>query len=183
MAKSYALMVSRSRIRVRTYAKGLLSALAHDLELEVVPSRGSAGPLPNGSWSALIDVAIDDLRVNGAIKRGKLDHSALSPSDMAEILRRMRADVFSGEKRMMVEAVGTLDRYKVEVTIGTRRPVEIAAKIAVTDRGAEVEVRASGTASLRALGSPEIKGPMGAFALKDEIELEVELILRDGSVP
>ncbi len=159
--------LERSRYVLRTRAKGLLSALAHDLELE---GKFSSGEGEGTSGRATVRPA--DLRVVGVLKGGKCDAHVLSASDVLEIERRTRADVLHGATEIEI-VVRALDR--VEIAVGSRR-AELRGKVHV--RGAEVT--ASGTLSMKALGLAEVKGPLGAFTVKDEIEVDVRAFLTDG---
>src|SRR4051812_2024020 len=85
---------AKSRVRLHTFAEGLFSRLAHDLELECHGIEGTGERRGDGSGSASIRLPIGRIEVAGALKGGRVDSHALSPSDREEILRKMRKDVF-----------------------------------------------------------------------------------------
>jgi hypothetical protein len=161
---------SRSRLAVYTFAEGFLSALAHDLEIVGHDLSGES----NGADTAEVRVKVSGLKVSGAVKRGKLDANALSPSDRATVERQIREEVLPGAE---VVARGTLSggRASIEVT-APRGTTKVACDAQVS---AEAEgKRAKGTVevALSAIGAPQVKGPMGAFRLKDRVRVEFDLL-------
>lgn len=166
---------SRSRLVVRTRAKGLLGKLAHDLELE---SRALSGQveLDGERHAATLTLPSSSLRVVGVLKGGALDRTVLSPSDVADIEARVRRDILrASDVRARAEGTGRA-RSRAKATVGgPEAPAELT--LSVDARGDELSLTARGTLSLRALGAPEIKGPLGAFKVADELELELDATL------
>lgn len=157
--------LDRSRYVLRTRAKGLLSALAHALELEGRFASGEAKE-DGGTWSGRAKVRPADLRVVGVLHKDKLDTTVLSASDVREIERRMRDDTLKGATEVEIVARSTDD---LEIVLAGR-----TSKLRLSPRVAGDAVTARGTLSMKALGLAEIKGPLGAFTVKDEIEVEVQ---------
>jgi hypothetical protein len=160
---------ARSRLAIYTLAEGLFSALAHDLELVAGDVQGEAT-----ETSAEVRVAVASIRVTGVMKRGKLDTGVLSSKDRESIDRQVREDVLRGAE---VVARGTLDggRATIEI-VAPAGKARVSCDLAVTPEGDGKRVRGQTEASLAALGAPPVKGPMGAFRLKDRVRVELDLV-------
>lgn len=138
-------------VRLHTFAEGLLSPLAHDLELRATPRELSDD---GGRITAVF--ASTDVRVVGAVKRGAVDPSVLSDKDKRDIEHRIQADHLRGDVR--VEVSGD------EVTVTTTRGRAVV-------RAKREGTVLSCTLSLSALGLGTIKGPLGVFKLKDAVHV------------
>jgi hypothetical protein len=176
-ARRISLDAAASRLAVRTRAVGMLARLAHDLE--IVATRFDAhADLDDDAWSGELTIPVDALEVAGVLKHDRVETGVLSPSDRAEIVKRMRDDAFRGAPRVEVRARGaSRERAELVVSIGGREAPFSAALRTRQDADAIV---VSGTAalSLKALGSREIKAPLGAFSVKDEVAIVFDLRLR-----
>lgn len=75
-------------LHVFTHRHGLAARLGHDLRLS---TRASHVKLEGGQLE--VRVPLDSLEVDGAVRRGQLDASALSGSDRQSIVRAMRDEV------------------------------------------------------------------------------------------
>jgi hypothetical protein len=181
------LAAERSRIAVYTFAEGLLSALAHDLELVAGDVTGEANETAEGTV-AEVRVRVASLRATGVMKRGKLDVSVLSASDRDAIDRQVREDVLPGGD-VVARATSGGQGSRVAIEVRSARGVDrVTCDLALTKeegdddeggaRRAVRAVRAKGRAevSLSALGSPPVKGPMGAFRVKDRVRVELDLL-------
>ncbi len=178
MTDHYAIDPARSEVRVRTRAKGMLAALAHDLEIRAEGIHGHAtadGP----AWAVELTVPVGKMRVAGTLHGDRLDAAALSGGDRAEIERKLREDVLATPD-VIARATGeTRDRGEVVIALrGTARaPVRqrVEAKPGGAPGGGEPEaelvVTGSCELSLKALGVREVKGPLGAFKIADAVEL------------
>jgi hypothetical protein len=147
----------------------LLSALAHDLELRATITRGTA-TREGEAWEGELFVAPSAIKVVGAIKGGKTSPLSKIEVDMCE--KRIVSEVFEGVREIVVKARGTLGDPKIDVT--AKRTA--AAKVKVSLEG-EV-LRGRGSVSIQALGLPEVKAPLNAFTVRDDVDLEAELQLR-----
>lgn len=156
-----------SRIVVGTRAEGLLSRLAHDLEIEIRPKQGAR----DGPSSAKIEISEADVHVVGAVKKGRVDKAVLSASDIADIEKRIRDDVFRG-RVLTVRGVKTADNIQLSASFAGGPSAAIVCKEHVVEAD-----KATGTAtlSLRALGVADQKGPLGAFKVSDAVSLSFEL--------
>ena len=161
-----------SSITLRTRAEGLLARLAHDLEIAAPLFRGRV-TLDGEAWTAEVGVAVASLRVVGVVHGTELDRAALSSSDRAQIEQKMRQDVFFGGVREVTANAQGTSRTGGEATIaiGTRsQRVPLTLSLEAPPGG---NITASGrfTLSLEKLGVKPIKGPLGAFRVKDAVEV------------
>ncbi len=170
----------KTQVRIRTFAEGLFSRLAHDLELVCRGIEGTAERPSPESGSATLAVPISKIDVAGTLKSGRVDPSGLSPSDREDVLRKMRHDVFHAKDpgaSVRVEATVEAGKARVRVVPPNGRAVERSVPVrleAATDAGT---ARVSGRfeLSLDALGSDPVKGPMNAFRVKDTVEVAFDV--------
>lgn len=166
---TYTVDPERSIITLKTRAKGLLSALAHDLELRATVARGTA-TREGERWEGELFIAPSSIKVVGAIKSGKTSPLSKIEVDMCE--KRIVTEVFEGVREIVVKAHGTIADPKIDVT--AKRTA--AAKLKISLEG-EV-LRGRGSVSIQALGLPEVKAPLNAFTVRDEVDVEADLQLR-----
>lgn len=166
-----------SRLAIRTRAGGVLSRLAHDLEIIASALRGRA-TLEGDGFSAELVVPVADLRVAGALRGDRVDTDGLSSGDRAEIQRKMREEVFAGTAEIRARARGT-SRQRADVTVELASgaiTVPVALRVAEEASGMRVEGRVE--LSLKRLGVAEVKAPLGVFRVKDAVEVIFSLTLR-----
>lgn len=167
---AYALDLTRSTVTLRTRAKGLLSALAHDLELSGSFARG--GVKRDGDrWEGELAVAPSALKVVGPIKGGATVRDDLPAWEVREIERRIVEEVFAGVSEIVVRVRGTTSSPEIDVV--AKR--EGRAKVKVVLQGDVVS--ATGTVSMKSVGLAEVKGPLGAFTVKDDVEVSADVVL------
>lgn len=168
---------ANSKISVRTRASGLLAKLAHDLELQVTNIHGRAERNDAG-FSGELRIPVTALRVTGQLHGDRVDSSGISASDRSDIENKIRTEVFAGSQEIIVRGQGTPWNC-AEVTVETNRG---KMPITVTLQSSEQEdgIRISGRTELllSKLGVREIKGPLGAFKVKDTVEVLFEITLR-----
>jgi hypothetical protein len=161
----------KTRITIRTFARGLLSPLAHDLEIAArnPTGEGEAGDHPH----ARLRIPLGDLSVVGVVKRGKLETSVLSDSDRREIERRIREEIFGNASTLEVEASVENGRASLTFRAPKGAPTErYPVSIETTPDGATV--KGAGELKLSSLGIGTIKGPMGVFKIDDNIEISFD---------
>lgn len=169
-----------SRLVVRTRATGMLARLAHDLEIVSASISGKAR-VGASAWSADLFVPASSLHVAGTLKGDRLDASALSASDRADIERRMRADALGGAPEIVVSLEGSArDAGEASLAIGRgpRARVRLVDLEARDHADGSVKVTGRAELSLRALGVAEIRAPLGAFKVSDKVEIIAELTLK-----
>lgn len=189
-----AVVPDRSHIMVHTSAEGLLSRIAHDLALKVESPRGRAR-VPAGALTASpdggdlepprgatleLDVTWHDVRVVGVRKRsGEVDEGALSGGDRADIEQRVEVDVFRGAT-LEVRALSRGREIDIDLTLGQGRSRVTGearlSRTAVTGPN-EWRVRGQAKLSLKSLGVKELRGPLGAFRVADEVAVYADLVL------
>ncbi len=172
---------ARSRLAIYTEAEGLFSALAHDLELVAEDVRGEASE----GGSAEVRVAVASIRVRGVTKRGKLDVGVLSASDRESIERQIRDEILPGAQLVargsLAPSATAKQTTRATIELETQaRSTRITCDVSVTDEttddGRGKRVRGRAEVSLAALGAPPVKGPMGAFRVKDRVRIELDLV-------
>lgn len=168
-----ALVTARSSVKVRTRAVGPLARLAHDLELEA--TGGSGWVEDDGErWTSELTFPVTGLRVRGVLRGGKVVRTVLSAKDVAEIERKIRSEVLVGPAvRVRGSGDRKLGRLEVEAPAG-QMTLTVAPSLDVAAPDAP-SVAGRTRLSLARLGCPEVKAPLGAFKVADEIEVEVDL--------
>ncbi len=86
---------ARADIRVFIYKEGLLSTVAHDLQLRITRFEISLSPSGQGFWAR---IEASSVEVISAMKDGHEDPGALSASNKAEILSNIRKEVLHSDK-------------------------------------------------------------------------------------
>lgn len=169
---------SQLGVTVRTRATGLLARLAHDLEL-AAPCASVKLEREEGGWNTEAHFAVRDLRVVGAVHRGVVDRSVLSASDKEEIERKIRREVLRGDE-VVVQASGD---GLAEACLQVKAPAG-RQSLRTTLRAESADGRVHCVAgrcelSLVMLGVAEIKGPLGAFRVHDEVEVIFRMTVED----
>ncbi|WP_437817944.1 hypothetical protein [Sorangium sp. So ce1078] len=167
-----------SRLTIRTRAVGMLARLAHDLEITASELRGRAR-LDGDAWTAELEVRVASLCVAGVLRGDRLDPDALSAGDRRDIERRLQGEVLRGTEVVEVRASGVArDRADVRVQLASGSAA-LVARLSSRDRGEGlIGVTGGCQLSLAGLGVREVKGPLGAFKVRDEIEVLFDLTLR-----
>jgi hypothetical protein len=169
---------STSRIVVRTQATGLLARFAHDLEIAAQRFEAELGG-EGQRWQGTLRFPVGAMRVVGVVRKGEVDETVLSASDVDEIRQRMDEQVFRGAASVVVRAEGegrssgsaTVELGKGRQSVPLRHQVQEQADPSITVQG-RTEL------SLAALGVKEIKGPLGAFRVHDGVEVIYRVVLR-----
>jgi hypothetical protein len=173
----YEIDLSRSTLEIFTFADGLFARLAHDLRLSVSEGELSAERV-DGAVSVRAKVRLGALRVDGVMKDGALREGVLSADDRAQILAKMRTEVFGGlGEDAHVEFEGHLRGTSLAGTV--RSPAGRSAKAhgtATTTASTSGEVAAEDVVgsfelSLRELAGHDVKGPLGAFRVSDHVRV------------
>jgi hypothetical protein len=176
-----ALDASRSRVRLQTFAEGLFARLAHDIELSCGELSGSASREGDAMQGTLdIDVPLRAITVMGVLRKdGSIDEGALSAGDRRDILAKMRSDVFHDRGDGVVRVEARLDGgvARVRIVPPHGKPVEIVTRPDVRAEGEALRASGKLEVSLAAIGSDVVKGPMGAFRVKDGVLVHFDVVL------
>lgn len=160
----------RSKITVHTFAEGMLSAFAHDLDLSARIDRGDVEGERITAYLPISSIAVTGMR-----RHGKGDTHPPSPKDKDDIQDRVRREVFKGVGGDIVVA-GHLDGRTATLEVRTAFGAD---KVTTTvDRRAEsgrTIVRGACGLSLKALGTGKVSAPMGALRLRDRVDVEFEI--------
>ncbi len=169
-------------ITVRTFAEGMLARLAHDLELEWRVADGTA-TIEAAQVTARLRIAADAVTVVGVRKNGALDRDVLSTGERADIKKKLLSSIGADRQDAVIRAEITIEGARTsDRAVMAPLPAKVLVELPCGRATATADVHittsdgvthATGTLnlSLRALDIPEIKGPLGAFRLKDKIEL------------
>ncbi len=171
---------AESRVRLHTFAEGLFARLAHDLALGCTRLRGSAVRADGDGvrGTAELEVPLAGIVVLGVLAGGRIDENGLAPNDKRDALAKMRREVFHADESAVVRVRVTLGDESATVVLATPNgrevPVRTRPTVLVTPAG--LRVTATLDVSLAAIGSDPVKGPMGAFKVKDRVEVHVDLV-------
>jgi hypothetical protein len=175
--------LGRCRVLIHTKATGLLARFAHNLELEATKLE-IAARFAGERWTAELGAPVRAMRVVGVLRGERVHQDLLSRSDEEEIQRRIREQVFVGVETVRVQAAGEApERGEATVTLAARQQT-VALRPSVK-HGASGELVVSGrcTLSLGKLGVPEVKGPLGAFRVFDDVEILYSFVVRRPADP
>lgn len=172
---------AKSHICVRTFAEGLLARLAHDLDIACADLSGTASRTADGaSFSGTADIAVPlaGISVRGVSKGGAVDERALSSRDRAEIIAKMLAEVFHSDSSGVLRVHASLEGGSAHLRLTPPGRAVTEVKVAPTISSSERSISLAGTfdVSLAALGASPIKGPMGAFRVKDTVKISFNVV-------
>ncbi len=164
----------RSQVRLRTYAEGFFSRLAHDLELVCGALEGRATQQGPNRGTATLEVPVSGITIAGTIRNGELDVHGMSAADREACLEKMRREVFRSEMDGRVRVEATLDAGAAQMHLHapfwpslewTCHP-----EMSIAATGG-VRVAGSVALSLAKLGVGVVRGPMNAFRLSDRVDV------------
>jgi len=160
-----------STFTIRTRAEGMLSKLAHDLELTAEGVTAEID-VDGETWRADLVFPVDRIEVGGTLDGERVNRGGLNRIERMEIKRRIRKEVLPTSTVRVVAAGPNLEEGTMTL-IGPKGEHEVPLqKLQVTGRnGGELVIEGRSFVSLARLGIKEIKGPLGAFKVSDAIEL------------
>ncbi len=167
-----------SRVRIHTFAEGLFARLAHDLALECSAMRGTASRDGTDAGKAEVEIPLSGIAILGVLHGDRIDERGLSPSDRHDALEKMRREVFHADADALVKISAVLEggASKIVLTPPNGRPVTLASRPMVRETPNGVRVSGAVDLSLTAIGSDAVKGPMGAFKVKDRVEVRFDVV-------
>lgn len=179
---TYHLTASSGKLFVCTYKEGFLSAVAHDLLIEVtsfsVKLQVPAGGIRFASMEA--EIQANSLKVICAMKDGQHRYDLLKEKDKTDIEEATRKDVLHPDKYPVVNFRSTNIQEKDgayhaegELTLhGVTRPVAFFVK---TTTGKDLKGKAS--LSQKDYGIKPYKALWGTLKVKNEVEITFDLSL------
>ena len=181
-AGNYNLNANSGKLCVYTFKEGFLSAIAHDLLINVTNFTIKPNIPNTGVQSASIEAEIqaNSLKVVCAMKDGQENHAALKEKDKADIEEATFKDVLHPSKYPTInfrstdiqEKDGTY-HVKGELTLhGVTRPIEFDAK---TTTGKDIKGRV--TIAQKDFGIKPYKALLGTLKVKNEVNIAVDLSL------
>lgn len=174
----YTLDPATSSIQVFTYAEGLFARLAHDLRLTVRNASFSADRESPTSAKVSGSVPLSGIQVDGVMKKGTLHEDVLSTKDKAEILEKMRSEVFAGaaaNAEIHLEGTLTGDTFRVMLTGPDGRTASVTGTVTEASRSEGSEnVSGALDVSVHEIAGHDVKGPLGAFRISDRVHVKFD---------
>ncbi|MCF6153975.1 MAG: YceI family protein [Candidatus Brocadia sp.] len=181
-AGTYRITADTGKISVYTYKEGVLSAIAHDLLIEVtnftVNLHVSTDAIPS-SMSVEAQIKADSLRVACAMKDGQCQYDILKEKDKADIEEATFKDVLHVAKYPAInfrshdiKQTSEGDYHvKGELTLhGVTRPIEFDVKTVVGDA-----LQGKVTISQKDYGIKPYKAFLGTLKVKNEVDVVFNL--------
>lgn len=180
---------ARSRVRLQTFAEGLLARLAHDLELVCGDLEGTASRAAadgDVAGTASITVPLRGIAIAGVLgKDGRTDPRGLSPAEQRDAVAKMQRDVFHAGPEGVVRIETHYDggSARIRVVPPNGQAVESVVRPDVVAEGDAVHAKGTFEISLAAIGAGVVKGPMGAFRVKDRVKVIFDAVFTPRDQP
>lgn len=156
-------------LKVFTFKEGLLSRIAHDLQLTLgrFEIRLEEGKIEATFWPATLEV-------DGAVRNGSLDRRILSVGDRRKIQRTIREEILETTRHPEVQFRGRLEEQGASV----------AGELALRGQTGTIMLRPTGSGSTRRLstelvpsryGIKPYRAMAGTLKLKDRVRVELTL--------
>lgn len=163
-----------NRVRVYTFAEGLLSRIAHDLRLHIEP-EGVKVERSGEQVAAELDP--DRFVVDGAMKHTQVDREALTRRDRSKIVDTIHSEILTTAKYPKICFDGVANEqgdHLLEVSgelelVGVRRALEF---VATREAG---RIRARVTLRPTEWGIRPFKAFAGTIRLQDRVVVELDL--------
>jgi hypothetical protein len=165
---------SASKLHIFTFAEGLFARLAHDLRLTVTEANLTAERAPSGEAKVHGSFPLSAIRVDGVMKDGTLREDVLTSKDCAEILEKMKSEVFGGARSdatLKIEATLTGDTVRLVVAGPNGRSSTGSSKVTGASAEGSETVHGNVELSVRELSGHDVKGPLGAFRIADHVRV------------
>lgn len=177
---SYKLDTHASRVHIYTFTEGFFAKFAHDLALATVPT-GKGETRPDGSAHVELRFEVPFITVIGVRKKDFVDAEVLTVEDCEDIQRRIQNEFFpkSGSNHA-IEVSGDLKEKRATLTLtipsGKSFPLNADVRPGIGDETALITGMCP--ISLSGLGIGPIKGPLGAFKVKDVVHVDFHTVFR-----
>src|SRR3990170_587136 len=181
-ASTYNLNANSGKLCVYTFKEGFLSAIAHDLLIDVTNFTIKLNVPDAGVQSASVEAEIlaNSLKIICAMKEGQQNYDALKEKDKADIEEATFKNVLHPSKYPIInfrstniqEKDGTY-HVKGELTLhGVTRPIEFDAK---TTTGKDLKGKV--TIAQKDFGIKPYKALLGTLKVKNEVSIAFDLSL------
>jgi hypothetical protein len=165
-----------SRVVVRTHAEGMFAKLAKDLEIAFPVEEASIEGTKEDGKSEL-RFRLDAAKVLGIVKDGVLDASGLSQGDRSDVLDKMR-DAFDAKRNGEIKVTTVVKDGRADITVAAPGGhANEGSRLDVIEEEGGLRVRGTVEISMSRLGLKPVKGPLGAFRLKDRVSVRFDLRL------
>ncbi len=178
----YTFTASSGKLFVYTFKEGFLSAVAHDLLIEVTDFKVNLTVPSVGVNSAAVDAEVraDSLKVVCAMKNGQRHYDTLKEKDKTDIEEATAKDVLHPGKYPSINFRSTgirqkdgIYHVKGEITLhGVTRPVEFDVQ---TTTGKDLKGKI--VLSQKDFGIKPYKALLGTLKVKNEVEVAFDLSL------
>ncbi len=176
----YKLTANSGKLFVYTYKEGFLSAVAHDLLIEVTNFAVNLHVPDAGSLSVEAEIQANSLKVICAMKEGQRQYDTLKEKDKADIEEATAKDVLHPAKHptinfrsSSVQVKGDVYHVKGDLTLhGNTHSIEFDAK---TTMGKDVKGKV--TLSQKDYGIKPFKALFGTLKVKNELDIAFDLSL------
>jgi polyisoprenoid-binding protein YceI len=178
---TYHLTANSGKLYVYTYKEGFLSAVAHDLLIEVTNFTVNINILDANTVNGEAEIQANSLKVICAMKDGQYQYDTLKEKDKADIEEATFKDVLHVSKYPSItfcfQSITQRDEgvchIKGELTLhGVTRPVEFDAK---TTMGKDLKGRI--TLTQKDFGIKPYKALLGTLKVKNEVDVAFDLTL------
>ena len=165
-----ALTITEGTFHIFTFKDGILSKVAHDLRLSALSFEiGIEGE------RVTVRVPTQGIRVDGAMKKGRLNARTLSAKDNRDVIKNIEKDVLKTSTFPAAHFEGRIqepdsERFSVDgdlELVGRKRPLTIT----VERRDGRLVARAEIVQSR--FGIKPFSAMLGAMKVKDRVEVEV----------
>lgn len=168
----YVLEAARSKVRVYSYKAGILAKLAHDLVMEAQDISGEI-LLEGGRGELTMDIGADSLKVIS---------DNISADDKLEVAANIRKKVLKTARYPTITvassatfAVGR-SQQRVALTLASKRGHESVSVEVTEEEPDTLRVRARFPIQQTHYGIKPFTAMLGALKIKDEIDLEGDLV-------
>ncbi|MFN3533675.1 MAG: YceI family protein [Candidatus Brocadia sp.] len=179
---TYTFTASSGKLFVYTFKEGFLSAVAHDLLIEVTDFKVNLNVPASGVNPASVDAEIqaNSLKVICAMKDGQRHYDTLKEKDKTDIEEATFKDVLHPNKYPTINFRSTgiqekegIYHVKGELTLhGVTRPIEFDVQTATGK-----DLKGKITLSQKDFGIKPYKALLGTLKVKNEVEVAFDLPL------
>jgi len=165
--------MGQHHIQLFTFRKGVAARLGHDLRLSVEHLS-----LSYADGAVRVSIAAGDLRVDGAVKGGKLDPRGLDEDDRGDILETMRTEVLHTVDHPTIVYEGTVSTHGERVDVDGRLTLHgrtVALPLSLQRRGPRLAGEVTVVPSR--WGIPPYKALGGTLRVDDRVTVTIDMAL------